>query len=97
MKLFQSKQGTVKGNALNARVKVLGSGCKKCNELEENVKAALEQLGLEPVVEHIHDFKKIATYGAMSMPGLVIDDKLVVCGQVLTKQQAMQYIEKEML
>lgn len=94
MNLFKSKKGTVKENALNARVKVLGSGCKKCNELEATVKEALLALGKEPVVEHVTDFAKIAAYGAMSMPALVIDEKLVSSGKILTKQEAMNIIEE---
>ncbi|WP_249029548.1 thioredoxin family protein [Tannockella kyphosi] len=93
MKLFQSKAGSVKSNALNARVKVLGSGCKKCNELEQNVKLALVELGMEPVVEHITDFSKIATYNVMSMPALVVDNKVVSYGKVLTVNQAKECIQ----
>ena len=47
-----------------ASVKVLGSGCAKCNELEKNVKSALEQLGMDTAIEHVTDcvtshFKKV--------------------------------------
>ena len=50
--------------ATEQSIKVLGSGCKKCNELEENTIQALKQLGMDTSIEHVTDFAKIATYGA---------------------------------
>lgn len=67
-----------------ARVKILGSGCAKCNKLEANTKAAMETLGLVPEIEHITDFLQIASYGVMTTPALVIDEKVVSLGKVLT-------------
>lgn len=46
-------------------IKVLGGGCAKCHELEENTKAALAALGLAEDVQRITDFSVIATYGVM--------------------------------
>lgn len=71
----------------NARVKVLGGGCAKCNALELAAKAALEQLGMDPAIEHVRDYAEIARYGVMSTPALVIDGKVVSCGKVLKTQE----------
>ena len=43
-----------------ANVKVLGSGCPKCNQLEAAAKAALEQLGMDTTIDHVTDFTQIA-------------------------------------
>lgn len=67
-----------------ARVKILGSGCAKCNELEANTRAAMEALGLFAEVEHVTDFVQIASYGVMTTPALVIDGKVVSLGKVPT-------------
>lgn len=75
-------------------VKVLGSGCTKCNELEKNVKAALEELGMDSAIEHVTDFTQIAAYGVMSTPALVIDGKVVCYGKVLKKEEAVQLLQK---
>lgn len=64
-------------------IKVLGTGCKKCKTLEENVKTALNNTGKEAVVEKIEDVQKIIGYGVMSTPALVIDEKVVSTGKVL--------------
>lgn len=62
-------------------IKVLGSGCKSCHQLYENTLKAVEGSGIE--VEYITDLQKIMEYGAMSMPALVINEKVVSVGRVL--------------
>lgn len=71
-----------------ASVKVLGGGCAKCHALKASVKAALEALGMDSEVELVTDYAKIASYGVMSTPALVINDKVVCCGRVLTVDEA---------
>lgn len=75
-------------------VKVLGSGCSKCNQLEKNVKLALEKLGLDTAIEHVTDFTQIASYGVMSTPALVIEKKVVSVGKVLTPEEALKLLQK---
>lgn len=70
-----------------APIKVLGGGCAKCHELEANTKAALADLGLADGVQLITDFSKIAAYGVMSTPALVIDGKVVSMGKVLKAEE----------
>lgn len=65
-------------------IKILGSGCKKCITLTENTKTALEKLGRQAEVVKVTDFAEIAAHGVMSTPALVIDDKVVSVGKVLT-------------
>ena len=76
------------------RVKVLGSGCKKCNELEAATKEALEQLNMNTNVEHVTDFVEIAGYGVMSTPALVVDGKVVSVGKVLKVAEVVALLEK---
>jgi small redox-active disulfide protein 2 len=75
-------------------VKVLGSGCAKCNQLEANVKTALEQLGMDTAIEHVTDFSQIAAYGVMSTPALVVDGKVVAYGKVLKVDEAVKLLKK---
>ena len=64
-------------------VKVLGAGCKSCHEQYENAKAAVENLGLDIEVEYITDMEKVMAYGVMSMPAIVVNEKVVSMGKVL--------------
>ena len=79
-----------------ATVKILGSGCAKCNQLEASVKTALGRLGLDEAVDHVTDFAEIAMYGVMSTPALVVKEKVVSVGKVLTVDEAVTLIRENM-
>ena len=64
-------------------VKVLGAGCKSCHEQYENAKAAVKAMGLDLEVEYITDMEKVMGYGVMSMPAIVVNEKVVSMGKVL--------------
>ena len=64
-------------------VKVLGAGCKSCHALYEAAKEAVHNLDLNIEVEYITDMERIMEYGVMSMPALVVNDKVVSVGKVL--------------
>lgn len=75
-------------------VKVLGGGCAKCNQLEAATVEALAELGMDTTIEHITDFSVIATYGVMTTPALVVDDKVVSFGKVLKKDEVVTILKK---
>lgn len=75
-------------------VKVLGSGCAKCNTLEAATKEALTQLSMDTNIDHVTDFTKIAAYGVMTTPALVIDGKVVSYGKVLKTQEVVSLLQK---
>ncbi len=77
-----------------SRIKVLGSGCTKCNELAANTEAALAELGMDTTIDHVTDFAQIAAYGVMSTPALVVDGKVVSLGKVLKKEEVVKILEK---
>jgi small redox-active disulfide protein 2 len=68
-------------------IKILGSGCKKCLALGENAKTALQTAAIVGEVEKITDIVAIASYGIMATPGLVIDEKVVSTGRVLSASE----------
>ena len=73
--------------------KILGSGCKKCVTLGENAKTALQTAAIAGEVEKITDIVAIASYGIMSTPGLVIDDKVVSTGRVLSASEIVALLK----
>lgn len=64
-------------------IKILGAGCKSCHEQYENAKQAVKDMGLSVEVEYITDMQKVMEYGVMSMPALVVNEKVVAMGKVL--------------
>lgn len=75
-------------------IKVLGSGCKNCHALLANTKAALNNMGLSIQPEYVTDMKKIMAYGVISMPVLVVNEKVVSMGKVLKAADVEKLLHK---
>ena len=75
-------------------IKVLGAGCKTCHEQYENAKAAVAALGLSIEVEYITDVEKVMEYGVMSMPAIVVNDKVVSMGKLLKAADVEKLLRK---
>jgi small redox-active disulfide protein 2 len=63
-------------------IKILGSGCAKCEKLEAAASAAVAELGLDAEFDHVTDPAEIASWGVMATPALVVDDDVVLSGRV---------------
>ena len=66
------------------QIKILGPGCRRCEQLAASTKAAADQLGLVYELEKVTDIATFADYGVMMTPGLVIDGKVKSQGKVPT-------------
>jgi small redox-active disulfide protein 2 len=74
------------------KIKVLGSGCARCHQLEAITREVVKELGIDTSVEEVKDIKKIMEYPVLTTPGLVIDEKLVCSGRVPSKAEVTNYI-----
>ena len=68
-------------------VKILGSGCANCVNLEKATRQAVGELGLDATFEKVTDYADIAAYGIMRTPGLVVDEQVLLAGRVPTAGQ----------
>ena len=75
-------------------VKVLGAGCKTCHAQYENAKAAVQAMGLSVEVEYITDMEKVMEYGAMSMPAIVVNEKVVSMGKLLKAEDVEKLLRE---
>lgn len=75
-------------------IKVLGAGCKSCHEQYENAKAAVKARGLSVEVEYVTDMEKVMAYGVMSMPAIVVNEKVVSMGKVLKAADVENLLQK---
>jgi small redox-active disulfide protein 2 len=73
-------------------IKVLGSGCMNCKTLEKRTIEALQELKIDAAVEKVEDYQKIASYGIMRTPGLVIDKKVAIAGFVPTVEKIKEIL-----
>ncbi|MBN2322818.1 MAG: TM0996/MTH895 family glutaredoxin-like protein [Spirochaetes bacterium] len=73
-------------------IKILGTGCPKCEKLEENVKEAVKELGIPAGVEKVTDLNDIMRYNVTITPGLVVDEELKASGKVLSVEKIKEII-----
>jgi small redox-active disulfide protein 2 len=75
------------------KIQILGTGCPKCKTLEENARAAVEQLGVDVELEKVTDINDIMTFGVMVTPGLAIDGEVKSTGRVLSVDQIKELLK----
>ena len=75
------------------RIEVLGAGCAKCRALEEHAKQAVAALGVQAEIEHVTDFRRIAGYGILSTPALVIDGQVKCAGRMPSEGELRSWLE----
>lgn len=63
-------------------IKVLGSCCGKCEQLEKLARQAVAEMGLDATVEKVTELTEIISYGIMSTPGLVVNGEVRLAGRV---------------
>jgi small redox-active disulfide protein 2 len=73
-------------------IKILGSGCTNCKNLEANTLRALADMGIDADIDHVRDAAEIVSWGVMSTPALVIDETVVVSGRVPSPEQIQELI-----
>lgn len=79
---------------MSTSIKILGTGCSNCKNLERATISALAELNLSANVEKVEDIEKIISYGVMRTPALVINEKVILYGRVPGVPELKEIIEK---
>lgn len=74
-------------------IKILGSGCAKCNRLEQLTRDAVGELGLTADFEHVREMDKIMAYPIMTTPALVVDEEVMVAGRLPSKDELLGWLK----
>ncbi len=77
-------------------IRILGTGCPKCKEVEKRTMNALAELNMGADVQKVADIKKIAEYGVLGTPGLVIDGKVKAQGRVPSVEDIKKWVQEAM-
>jgi small redox-active disulfide protein 2 len=64
------------------KIKVLGTGCTRCNTAEAVIKEAVAMSGVEAQVIKVKDIKEIAKYAVAVTPGIIVDGQIKSVGKV---------------
>lgn len=75
-------------------IKILGTGCAKCQRLEQLTREVVTELGTDAQFEHVRDMASIMAYPVMSTPALVIDEEVMVFGRMPSKEEIAGWIKQ---
>ena len=75
-------------------IRVLGSGCVRCNDLEKLCMNVLAENDIDADIQKITDIKEIAKLGIISTPALIINDKVMVSGKLPTKSTLLHWFKE---
>lgn len=75
-------------------IKVLGPMTKPCELLLQNAAIAAKKLKCQAEFERVNDLRRVVAYGAIALPALVIDEKVVAVGNVLPVEEIMEIIKQ---
>lgn len=76
-------------------IKILGSGCINCQKLEANAKQAVQELNLpDAKVEHVYEIDKIADYGIVSTPAIVINNEIKASGRIPAVEEIKSWLKE---
>ncbi len=73
-------------------IKVLGSGCPKCEQAEKVIKETVAETGADAQIEKVTDIKAIAGYGVFMTPAVVIDGEVKSVGKIPKKSDVKAWI-----
>jgi small redox-active disulfide protein 2 len=74
-------------------IKILGTGCAKCERLYQEAVKAVEQTGVQAEVVKVQDLPQIMEYGVAFTPGLVIDEQVKSSGRVVRAGEIARMLE----
>lgn len=75
-------------------IKILGTGCPNCKALYETVNNAVDELGLDATVVKEEEIMKIMTYNILSLPAMLVDEKIVSVGKRLSLAEVKSLLTK---
>ncbi len=75
-------------------IKILGTGCANCKNLEKATREAVAELNLDATVVKEEDIVKIMSYGIMRTPALVLDEKVLFYGRVPSVNEIKEMLKK---
>ena len=73
-------------------IKILGTGCAKCHQLEKATREVVKELDIDAIVEEVKDMRQIIAYNVLTTPAMVINEQVVSFGKVPSKAEVTQLI-----
>ena len=74
-------------------IKVLGPGCKKCQQTEQLVQEAVAESNVDAQIGKVTNVIDIAKYGVFGTPAVVIDGDIKCVGKIPKKEDIVTWIQ----
>jgi small redox-active disulfide protein 2 len=74
-------------------IEIFGTGCAKCQTLEQNAKEAAERSGGDHALVKVSEYAAIAARGILSTPALAIDGQLKFQGKVASSAEILELLK----
>lgn len=75
-------------------IKILGTGCAKCKNLEKLTREVVEKNGFNATITKVEDIMDILKYNIMSTPALVVNETVEIKGRVPSADEIKQVLSK---
>jgi small redox-active disulfide protein 2 len=75
------------------KIKILGTGCPKCEKLTQIADKAAKELGLDYELIKVTDISEITSFGVMMTPALVVNDEVKVVGKVPNIEEVKSFLK----
>lgn len=79
---------------MSKHIKILGTGCPKCQQTKAVVEEVIKENGLDATVEKVEDIMKIMEYNILSTPAVVVDEEICIKGRVPSKAEVLEFLTK---
>ncbi|MCK5839236.1 MAG: TM0996/MTH895 family glutaredoxin-like protein [Bacteroidales bacterium] len=73
-------------------IKILGTGCPKCNSLEKLTREVVAETGIDATISKVNDILEIMSYGVVSTPALMVNDQVVLKGRIPSANEMKQLL-----
>lgn len=74
-------------------IKVLGTGCPKCQSMTNVVKEVVSENNIDATIEKVEDIMEIMQYNVLSTPVLVVDEEIKIKGRVPSKDEVIELLK----
>ena len=81
------------GKGGGVEIKILGQGCSRCNQLEQDIMNIVAEMKIAADIEHVSDVMEIAAFGVLGLPGLVINGQVRSAGSIPPKARIIEWIQ----
>lgn len=75
-------------------IKILGTGCKKCQAVEAAVKSIVAETGVDATVEKVTSVMDIASYGVFGTPAVIVNGEVTSVGRIPTREDILSWLKQ---